>query len=73
MIFFSYARQEKNLSVTEFYIADEVFTTGTMGELTKVSEIAGRKIVNKSGVSTLEKIQGYFKAQTETGGTLLPF
>ncbi|MCB0567814.1 MAG: aminotransferase class IV [Phaeodactylibacter sp.] len=65
--------QEKNLSVTEFYIADEVFTTGTMGELTKVSEIDGRKIVNKSGVSTLEKIQGYFKAQTETGGTLLPF
>ena len=64
---------EKNLSITEFYTADEVFTTGTMGELTKVFEIDGRKIFNKSGISTLEKIQQGFKAQTETGGTPLPF
>ncbi|MCB0547061.1 MAG: aminotransferase class IV [Phaeodactylibacter sp.] len=65
--------QEKNLSLTEFYTADEVFTTGTMGELTKVSAIDGRKIINKSGHSTLERIQGHFKALTETGGTPLPF
>lgn len=35
---------EKNISVTEFYNADLVFTTGTMGELTMVYEIDGRKI-----------------------------
>ena len=35
---------ERNLSVTEFYNADEVFTTGTMGELTPVVEIDGRRI-----------------------------
>ncbi len=35
---------EKNLSLTELYSADEVFTTGTMGELTPVLEADGRKI-----------------------------
>jgi branched-chain amino acid aminotransferase len=39
---------EKNLSLTEFYNADEVFATGTMGELTPVIEIDGRAIVNRS-------------------------
>jgi len=67
------AVQEKNLSIMECYTADEVFTTGTMGELTKVSAIDGRKVVNKSGTSVLEKIQGYFRALTETSGTPLPF
>ncbi|MCB0581218.1 MAG: aminotransferase class IV [Phaeodactylibacter sp.] len=65
--------REKNLSITEFYTADEVFTTGTMGELTRVSAIDGRRIVNKSGRSTLEQIEGLFRALTETGGTPLPF
>lgn len=36
--------EEKNLSLTEMYTADEVFTTGTMGELTPVVEIDGRRI-----------------------------
>jgi branched-chain amino acid aminotransferase len=35
---------EKNLSMTEMYNADEVFTTGTMGELTPVLAIDGRTI-----------------------------
>ncbi len=33
---------ERNLSLVEFYTADEVFATGTMGELTPVVEIDGR-------------------------------
>lgn len=37
---------ERNISLTEFYDADEVFATGTMGELTPVVEIDGRKIEN---------------------------
>ena len=36
--------REKNLSMTEMYNADEVFTTGTMGELTPVLAIDGRCI-----------------------------
>ncbi|MEM8524473.1 MAG: aminotransferase class IV [Bacteroidota bacterium] len=65
--------QEKNLSITEFYIADEVFTTGTMGELTRVEEIDGRKIVNKYENSVLEVLEGHFRKLTETQGTPLPF
>lgn len=51
---------ERNLSLTEFYTADEVFATGTMGELTPVTEMDGRAITNKSGKSTLKQIQEHF-------------
>lgn len=54
--------QEKNLSLTEFYTADEVFATGTMGELTPVVEIDGRKITNKSGAAIRSMLQKSFKA-----------
>ncbi|MEM9848079.1 MAG: aminotransferase class IV [Bacteroidota bacterium] len=56
--------QEKNLSITEFYIADEVFTTGTMGELTRVEAIDGRAIVNKHDQSLLEVINRLFREKT---------
>jgi hypothetical protein len=36
--------EERRLSLAEFHTADEVFTTGTMGELTPVYEIDGRRI-----------------------------
>jgi len=45
---------EKDLSLVEFYNADEVFATGTMGELTPVMEIDGREIRNVTG-STIRK------------------
>ncbi|NDC79032.1 MAG: aminotransferase IV [Chitinophagia bacterium] len=64
---------EKNLSVAEFYIADEVFATGTMGELTRVVEIDGRKIENRSGLDVLETLQRYFRGLTEREGTPLDF
>lgn len=40
---------ERNVSLSEVYTADEVFTTGTMGGLTAVLEVDGRRIVNKAG------------------------
>ena len=52
--------QEKNLSLTEFYNADEVFASGTMGELTPVIEIDGRKIINRSGKKVYNKILDHF-------------
>lgn len=64
---------EKNLSVSEFYNADQVFTTGTMGELTPVSEIDKRKIENKNKTSVLEKLQAEYRKRTETEGEKLPF
>ena len=48
--------QERDLSLVEFYNADEVFATGTMGELTPVVEIDGRKIENKSGSDLRSKL-----------------
>lgn len=36
--------QEKDLSLTEIYRADEMFCTGTMGELATISKVDGRTI-----------------------------
>jgi branched-chain amino acid aminotransferase len=47
---------EKNISLTEMYSADEVFCTGTMGELTPIVSIDGRKIENKSISEILPKL-----------------
>lgn len=47
---------EKNLSLVEFYNADEVFATGTMGELTPVLEIDGRSIENKASSRIRERL-----------------
>jgi len=63
----------KNLSLAEFYNADEVFTTGTMGELAGVKMIDGRKIENKFSEAILEKIQDEFRKRTESEGEPLPF
>lgn len=52
--------QERNLSLVEFYNADEVFATGTMGELTPVNEIDGRLIENKSGIKLRAQLQAAF-------------
>ena len=62
---------EKDISVTELYNADEVFTTGTMGELAKVVEIDKRKINNKGKV--LVNLQSIFRKLTEKEGVGLPF
>ena len=62
---------EQDISVTELYNADEVFTTGTMGELARVNEIDKRKIENKGEV--LMKIQSLFRYLTEAEGERLPF
>jgi branched-chain amino acid aminotransferase len=64
---------ERNISVTEFYNADEVFTTGTMGELTRVFEIDGRTIENTSDFELLKTIQLHFTGLTEQEGEPLPF
>lgn len=64
---------ERNLSLTEFYSADEVFATGTMGELTPVIEIDGRKVENRSGIKLLEAIRNRFQQLKETHGEPLPF
>ena len=64
---------ERNLSITEFYNADEVFTTGTMGELASVSEIDGRLIVNKLTSNKLNQLRKSFEETVKMEYEKLPF
>ncbi len=57
--------KEKNLSLTEFYTADEVFATGTMGELTPVKEIDGRIIEKGQTEAVLPQIREQFQQLTQ--------
>ncbi len=54
---------ERNISLTEFYNADQVFATGTMGELTPVVEIDGRSIKNNSKEDIRQRITSEFKTR----------
>lgn len=65
--------EERDLSLTEFYNADEVFASGTMGELTPVTEIDGRSILNRSPVSVHRKITDHFHTQISHYAEQLPF
>jgi len=65
--------EERNLSLTEFYTADEVFGTGTMGELTPVKEMDGRAIINKSGKQVLNQLREYFHELIPKHSEALPF
>jgi len=64
---------ERNLSLTEFYGADEVFCSGTMGELTPIVAMDGRVIENQSNRNLLDKIQGLFVAKIPAYSEALPF
>tara|TARA_B100001971_G_C18156007_1_gene518585 strand:- start:124 stop:1029 length:906 start_codon:yes stop_codon:yes gene_type:complete len=57
---------ERNISITELYNADQVFTTGTIGELAQVIEIDKRKIKDKGKL--LNRLQNLFRKLTETEG-----
>ena len=65
--------EERNLSLTEVYTADEVFTSGTMGELTPVLEADGRSIgTGKVGPMTT-RLQKLHREYAYQNGTPLPF
>lgn len=62
------AVREKRISLTELYTADEVFVTGTMGEITPVLQVDGRKIGSgKSGPET-QRMQAWYKDKTQSEG-----
>jgi len=65
--------KERNLSLTEVYTADEVFTSGTMGELTPVLEADGRIIGGgRAGPMTI-RLQKLHRTFAYENGTPLPF
>lgn len=58
----------RNISLAEFHAADEVFTTGTMGELTPVTMIDGRVIGNGQRGPVTEQLQAVYKTLPEREG-----
>jgi len=55
------------LSLTQLHTADEAFSTGTMGEITPVLEVDGRKIGDGMGTVT-KRVQQLFRELTEIEG-----
>lgn len=67
-----YEVQERNVSLVELYTADEVFTTGTMGELAPVCEIDGRPITEPGPGPVTRDLQARFSQRTAGTGTAIP-
>ena len=65
--------EQRNLSLTEVYTADEVFTSGTMGELTPVLEADGRLIGNGKVGPMTTRLQKLHREYAYQNGTPLPF
>ncbi|NIV17577.1 MAG: aminotransferase IV [Woeseiaceae bacterium] len=64
---------ERNLSLTELYSADEVFTTGTMGELTPILEADGRTIGSGAPGALTRRLQEWHRDYAFESGVPLPF
>jgi len=59
---------ERDLSLAEVYRADEMFCTGTMGELAGVISVDGRVIGNGQVGSITRKLSDHFRELTEKEG-----
>lgn len=64
---------ERNISLTELYCADEVFTSGTMGELTPVLEADGRVVGNGAAGALTRRLQQFHREYAYAHGTPLSF
>ncbi|MCC6165869.1 MAG: branched-chain-amino-acid transaminase [Caldilineaceae bacterium] len=64
---------ERNLTLAEVYSADELFTTGTMGELTPVLSVDGRVIGSGEPGPITRQLQQLYAECTSCLGELLPF
>lgn len=60
--------QVRNVSVSEYYNADEVFICGTVGEVVPVKMIDGKKIGTQISGPITEKFSQEYKKMTETLG-----
>jgi len=59
----------RDLSLTELYRADEVFCTGTMGELAGVTWVDGRQIGDGNIGPVTRRLSALYAEQTAMGGT----
>ncbi len=60
--------QIKNISLSEVYRADEMFCTGTMGELVPVVELDGRQIGAGGAGEMTRRISALFRERTRVEG-----
>jgi len=65
--------QERNISNSELYAADEVFTSGTMGEITPILEADGRQIGDGGQGSITRRIQSLHADYAFENGEAVPF
>src|SRR6056300_58851 len=63
--------EERNISLTELYSADEAFGTGSMGELTPITEVDGRVLVNRSQSNLTAQLIHWFQGVHEKLSTPL--
>ncbi len=63
---------ERNLSISEVYTADEMFTTGTMGELSPVLEVDGRRIGAGARGPVTERLQMLHGQWVRSHGRAIP-
>jgi len=68
-----YTCEERNISLSEMYTAREVFTTGTMGELTPVLEIDGRRIGDGKPGTLTRRLSRLYAEWVRQNGDPLPF
>lgn len=64
---------ERNVSLSEVHSADECFTTGTMGELSPVIEVDGRRIGDGQAGPMTRRLQELYAKRTASEGEPLPF
>jgi branched-chain amino acid aminotransferase len=62
---------ERDLSLTEVHRADEVFCTGTMGEIAPVTRVDGRPIGDGTPGPVTRRIGELFRALTATEGVVV--
>ena len=63
----------RRISLSEVYAADELFTTGTMGELSPVLEVDGRRIGEGSIGPLTAELRSLYADLTAREGVPLPF
>jgi branched-chain amino acid aminotransferase len=65
------AHAERDFSLTDVYAADEMFCTGTMGELAGVTRVDGRQIGDGSVGPMTRRLTEYFQRLTESEGEVV--
>jgi len=60
--------EERDISLAEFYRADEAFCTGTMGELAPIARIDGRQIGTPGAWPVTRRLSTLYAALTASSG-----